>query len=232
MNYNYELYILKNDCILLKIIKEMFPRFKYSDYEKFKDALLYLEKYLTTDVIQYIKLHIPTYIEKDSIKPHYFNIEERWNILESFDDKTLKQHYENLPENEKIVLFCEKNYNNSGLTPYQVIKNRSYMIESISRYENKQIISYDLKRTKSCSNILEKTNIYQEYKSIWEMDDICLSNSMIKFKTKGFEKPALYLWPDLIQHIDEKNKEFARNFIASIIRPEQKFIRRRLVHEV
>jgi len=210
----------------------MFPRFKYSDIEKFKDALFYLQIYLTNDVIKIIKLHFQTYIENDLIIHHYFNIEKRWKKLENLNQTTLELQYLNIPENERIVLFHEKNYNNTHLTEFQKLKNRYFMIESISSYERKRIKLHVFRRTKSYSNITAKTNIYQKYKKIWENDEIYLSNLLIEFQIKGYIIPSLYYWPDYTKHVDEKNKEIARNFISSIIRPRKNSIRRRLVHEI
>ena len=138
--------------------------------------------------------------------------------MEKLNETYLKQYYDSLPHNEKIVLFSKSNYANTGLTKEQLLKNKYYMIESVSSYERRRISSYKISRTKSCSDITD-IECYT-YKDIWKVNDAMLSNWFMKLQEKGFRGPSLYYWPTYTKHIDEKNKESARMFISSLIRPK------------
>jgi hypothetical protein len=200
-----------------------FPRFQYSDLKKFEDVSEYLQIYLTNDVINIIKRHLKSTIEiQSNCVVHYFNLEKRWRYLENLNEKYLKEYYNSLPSKEKIVLFSTSNYSNTGLTKEQSLKNKYLMIESISSYERRRISSYEIPRTKSCSDITDtKKDNCHEYNEIWSVSDLTLSNWLIKWKKRGLYGPALYYWPTYTKHIDEKNKEATRMFISSRIRPKK-----------
>jgi hypothetical protein len=200
----------------------IFSRFRYCEIEKFKDASKYLQVYLTNDIVNIIKQYIKSRTEKNSRVVHYFNIEKRWRQLEKLNETYLKQYYNTLPHNEQIVLFSTSNYANTGLTKEQSLKNKYFMIESISSYERRRISPYEIPRTKSCSDLVDtKNENCFEYNEIWKVSDLTLSNWFIAWKEKGFQEPALYYWPTYTKHIDEKNKESARMFISSLIRQKQ-----------
>jgi len=200
-----------------------FPRFQYSDLKKFEDVFEYLQIYLTNDVINIIKRHLKSTTEiQSNCVVHYFNLEKRWRYLENLSEKYLKEYYNSLPSKEKIVLFSASNYSNTGLTKEQSLKNKYLMIESISSYERRRISSYEIARTKSCSDITDtKKDNCREYNEIWSVSDLTLSNWLIKWKKRGFYGPALYYWPTYTKHVDEKNKEATRMFISSRIRPKK-----------
>ena len=200
-----------------------FPRFQYNDLKKFEDVSEYLQIYLTNDVINIIKRHLKSTTKiQSACVVHYFNLEKRWRYLENLSEKYLREYYNSLPSKEKIVLFSASNYLNTGLTKEQSLKNKYLMIESISSYERRRISSYEIPRTKSCSDIkdIKKDNCY-EYHEIWKVNDLTLSNWLIKWKKRGLYGHVLYYWPTYTRHIDEKNKETTRMFISRQIRPKQ-----------
>lgn len=66
----------------------VFPRYKYNDFQRLKDASVYLEKILNNDIIHIIRKYFVEK-EKNEISLNYLNIEKRWRQLEFHQTKEL-----------------------------------------------------------------------------------------------------------------------------------------------
>jgi hypothetical protein len=182
----------------------VFPRYKYNDFQRLKDASVYLEKILNNDIIHIIRKYFVEK-EKNEISLNYLNIEKRWRQLECFTYEQLKEQYLKIPSDKRIILHSSN----------QFICNKKLMIETISRYERVHIDFQPVKRTSSYSDLIHHKNydIVKQFKTIWKYNDQQLSDMYMNISKSS--RPALFYWPDITKHLDKKNANIIRSHLIS-----------------